>query len=333
VGEGFREQAGAAAKVGPMLGVSMLQERSGGVNKGDGFTKCHGRAKVLFIMKNIPIRKIRAAQKEPVFAESFSIRDVRELLAGKDMVQELHRHDFFYVLALKKGKGSHAIDFTSYDVSDKAVFFMRPGQVHQLTLKAGSMGYLLAFKIGFYDPGDKISNQLLRKASNRNHYLFDPARFKKLLSLLTYIFREYTDQQAGYEKVIKANLDIFLIELVRRQGKSSPGKNAYAQQRLEELLGLLETDLSQHKQVSAYAGMLNLSPYQLNAITKAMLGKTCSALIHEYLILESKRQLLATSNQVSQIADHLGYEDVSYFIRFFSKHTGYSPETFRNKFS
>ena len=76
--------------------------------------------------------------------------------------------------------------------------------------------------------------------------------------------------------------------------------------------------------------MLNLSTYQLNAITKTTLGKTCSDLINEYIILESKRYLLATSNQVNQIAYHLGYEDVSYFIRFFKKHTGYSPETFRH---
>jgi AraC-like DNA-binding protein len=79
--------------------------------------------------------------------------------------------------------------------------------------------------------------------------------------------------------------------------------------------------------------MLHLSPYQLNAITKSMLGKTCSELIHEYIILGSKRQLLATSNQVSQIAYQLGYEDVSYFTRFFRKHTGLSPEAFRHHFS
>jgi hypothetical protein len=65
-------------------------------------------------MEKIPIRYINAPQKEAIFFGSFSIRDVRELLAGKDMVQELHRHDFFYILALKKGTGSHEIDFTSY---------------------------------------------------------------------------------------------------------------------------------------------------------------------------------------------------------------------------
>ncbi|NQX56713.1 helix-turn-helix domain-containing protein [Pedobacter panaciterrae] len=50
--------------------------------------------------------------------------------------------------------------------------------------------------------------------------------------------------------------------------------------------------------------------------------------MNEYIILEAKRQLLATSSQVSQIACYLGYEDISYFIRFFKKHTGTSPEAF-----
>ena len=77
---------------------------------------------------------------------------------------------------------------------------------------------------------------------------------------------------------------------------------------------------------------MNLSSYQLNEITKSTIGKTASALLTERIILEAKRYLLATPNQVKDIADMLGYEDVSYFIRFFKKHTGYSPEAFRRHF-
>jgi len=54
--------------------------------------------------------------------------------------------------------------------------------------------------------------------------------------------------------------------------------------------------------------------------------------ITDHIILEAKRQLLATTSQINQIAGGLGYEDVSYFIRFFKKHTGHSPEAFRQKF-
>jgi AraC family transcriptional regulator, transcriptional activator of pobA len=286
-------------------------------------------------MNPIPIRHINTAQKEPSLSGSFNIRDVEDLLAGKDMVQELHRHDFFYILALKKGRGSHEIDFTSYKVGDHSVFFMRPGQVHQITLKAGSTGYLMEFNTGFYHPHDKVSSQLLRRASNKNLCQLDVNRVKKLLVTLNSIFQEYTDKQEGYQEVIKANLGIFFIELVRyRQNKENPlsGSTLYPQERVEQLLELIETHIAMHKQVSHYADMLNLSSYQLNAITKATLGKTCSELINEFIILESKRLLLATSNQVNQIAYHLGYEDVSYFIRFFKKHTGHSPEAFRQNF-
>ncbi|MBI1769587.1 MAG: helix-turn-helix domain-containing protein [Bacteroidetes bacterium] len=286
-------------------------------------------------MEKIPVRHINATpKKEPNFSGSFSIRDVRDLLSGKDMVQELHRHDFFFILALEKGKGKHEIDFTPYQIGDCSIFIMRPGQVHQLTLKAGSRGYLMEFKTDFYYPHDKVSHEILRKASNKNLCQLDANGFKKLLALLKSIFQEHTTQQERYQDVIKANLGIFFIELLRhRQNGKSPSHkaNTYAQERLEEFLELLEKHISS-KQVSQYADMLNLSTYQLNAIAKATLGKTCSELINEYIILESKRNLLATSNQVNQIAYHLGYEDVSYFIRFFKKQTGYSPEVFRNNF-
>ncbi|MEO8116694.1 MAG: AraC family transcriptional regulator, partial [Bacteroidota bacterium] len=139
----------------------------------------------------------------------------------------------------------------------------------------------------------------------------------------------------GYIEVIKANLDIFFIEFIRQS--SNPHSNAksrstYAQERFEEFIELISTHITTHKQVSQYADLLNLSTYQVNSITKASVGKLASELINEQIVLEAKRYLLATHNQVKDIADHLGYEDISYFIRFFKKQTGYSPESFRKNF-
>ena len=285
-------------------------------------------------MEKIPVRRFTATQKEPDLSGSFSIRDVEELLGGKDMVQELHRHDFYYILALKKGDGAHDIDFTPCKVCDNSIIFMRPAQVHKLVLKAGSKGYLMQFKDEFYFPHDKVLKQLLRKAGSINCYQLTTDQFQKALDLLNYIFREYTNKQDQYQEVIKANLGIFFIELARQHSEAAPDKNAnlYMQERLDAFLELLEKHVLTHKQVADYAALLNLSSYQLNAVTRTMLGKTCSELINEYIILEAKRYLLATSGQVNQIADYLGYEDASYFIRFFKNHTGYSPEAYRQNF-
>ena len=284
-------------------------------------------------MNSIPVRHINATEKEPDFAGSFSIRDIDELLAGNDMVQELHRHDFFYILALKNGSGNHEIDFNPYAINGHSVFFMRPGQVHQLLLKAGSTGYLLQFTSEFFSSNDKASNLLLHKAGSINHYKLDTDHFQKLFAILTYIYEEYTVKQERYEQVIKANMCILFIELVRQQrNASSSHASLYLQERLEEFSALLEDNIFTCKHAAQYAAMMNLSVYQLNAITKATLGKSCSELINGQIILEAKRCLLATSHQINQTAYRLGYEDVSYFIRFFKKHTGFSPEAFRHNY-
>lgn len=283
-------------------------------------------------MKSIPIRKF-SAHHELAASENLTIRKVKALLNGKDFIQELHRHDFFFLLALENGKGDHEIDFTPYKVTNNSIFLLRPGQVHQLALKAGCMGYLVSFKTDFFSSLDRSLNQLLRKASARNFCQLDAARFKKMLAALDAIFNEYSEKQENYQEVIKANLQIFFLELLRQRrnvSSSSKKENTYRQERLEEFLELLESHIHTHKQVQQYADMLNLSVYQLNSITKVTLSKTPSELIDEQTVLEAKRQLIATSNQVSQIADHLGYSDVSYFIRFFKKHTGFSPEAFRS---
>ncbi|MBK8502873.1 MAG: helix-turn-helix domain-containing protein [Saprospiraceae bacterium] len=285
-------------------------------------------------MKPFPVRKINVPQDGSKPSISFGIRDVKDILAGKDTLHEFHRHEYFFILALKKGKGLHTIDFTPYKVVNHSVFFIRPGQVHELMLKSESTGYLMEFKNDFYDACDKMSSQLLRSASSMNLCMPDADRFRRLLTLLAFIYAEFTDKKEGHQEVIRANLSIFFIELARHRQQRSAANNVsqYMQERLDRFTELLETHVATHKEVSHYADMLHLSTYQLNAITKAALGKTVSELIDEYIILESKRYLLATSNLVNQVAFLLGYEDVSYFIRFFKKHTGHTPVVFRRNF-
>lgn len=286
-------------------------------------------------MENIPIRHIQEIPKEPNLSGSFSIRDIQELMDGKDMIQELHRHDFYYILVLEKGIGTHEIDFTHYEILDHSIFLMRPGQVHKLELKNLSKGFLLQFKTDFFYTQNKLSQDLLRKVSHINFCSLDKNGFKKLQAILSYVLKEFKEKQEGYQEVIKSNLSIFFIELVRhRQNrKNAPTEtNQYSQEQLEKFLHLIEENIINNKQVSQYADMLKITTYQLNAITKTLLDKTPSDLINEHIVLESKRQLLATSNQVNQIADQLGYDDISYFIRFFKKHTEYSPEAFRHNF-
>ena len=286
-------------------------------------------------MQKIPIRQLPESNQEPTLVGSFSIRSLEAILDGKVMVEEIHRHDFFLMLTLRKAKGLHEIDFVPYEVNNYSIFLLRPGQVHKLTLKQGSTGFLVQFKTEYFLSHKDSSKQLLRKVSNQNNYPLNAKIFKKLDVLLSSILLEYKEKQEDFHEVIKANLDILFIQLLRQRGNTDTKNNfaPYQLEKLEKFLELVEENITEYKQVSQYADLLSLTVYQLNAITKALLSKNASQLINEYIILEAKRNLLATSNQVSQIAYHLGYEDVSYFIRFFKKHTGHTPDDYRHNFN
>jgi len=282
-------------------------------------------------MEKIPVRQI----KDSFFEDRFSIRAIEPLVSKGDLIHELHRHDFYFVLFIKNGTGEHVMDFIRYEVGNYSVFFIRPGQVHQLKLKQGTSGFMLQFTSDFYAPRENPASVVLRKVSNINHCILSAERFEKIAFLLDAIFHEFTQKQDQYKEVVKASLGIIFIELLRQS--SNPNKIAneaklYAQERLEELQYLFEINIRTHKKVSEYAEMLSITPYQLNALTKALLQKTGSELINEHIVLEAKRMLIGTGNQVNQVADMLGFDDPSYFIRFFKKQTKLTPEAFRQNY-
>ncbi|TEB40447.1 AraC family transcriptional regulator, partial [Flavobacterium circumlabens] len=97
----------------------------------------------------------------------------------------------------------HSIDFTNYPVDDYSVFFMRPGQVHQLTLQQGSEGYLIQFNREFYAPKEETVNFVLRKVSNKNYCSLSVENFRKFSSQLSFIFEEYTQKKDRYKEAIK----------------------------------------------------------------------------------------------------------------------------------
>lgn len=52
-------------------------------------------------------------------------------------------------------------------------------------------------------------------------------------------------------------------------------------------------------------------------------------MINERVILEVKRMLIRTEYDISEIAYKLGFNELSYFSRFFKRHTGMTPLGFR----
>ncbi|MDC7236739.1 MAG: helix-turn-helix domain-containing protein [Sphaerochaetaceae bacterium] len=80
------------------------------------------------------------------------------------------------------------------------------------------------------------------------------------------------------------------------------------------------------------ASYCNYSPSYLSHHFKKIVGVNINVYINKMKVEHSKNHLLKTDDTLSTIAEELGFSDVSYYSRIFTKICGISPGKFREKY-
>ena len=94
---------------------------------------------------------------------------------------------------------------------------------------------------------------------------------------------------------------------------------------------LVANDARMGDSVAAYAERLATTTRTLNRCLRSAFGRTAGELIQQHVLLASRRLLLQTELSASAIAEQLDFSDASYFSRFFQRHMGMTPGTFRRQ--
>jgi AraC family transcriptional activator of pobA len=246
-----------------------------------------------------------------------------------------HRHDFYNLIYIKRGSGTHDIDFKRFDVEPNQMFFMNDGQVHEWNLSEDTIGYTLFFKKAFFEVVEKsLSLQALPFFNNGSNdiplVVFSEEQSKIIENLFEEIIKELQMNQLYKDSQVKSLLKLILVHSIRIYQPIFKGKsNTLNVSKIRLFENLIEIHYKNLKSVKDFAGKLSISANYLNAICKETIGKTAGEMIRNRVILEAKRLLLHSSISVCEAAYHLGYDDCSYFIRLFKKDVGRTPEKFR----
>lgn len=246
-----------------------------------------------------------------------------------------HRHEFYHIVWVVKGSGHHVIDSTRYEVRDHTLFFMAPGQIHDFVLSEDTTGYAISFSSEFF------AFKVLNRRSHTEIPVYDFERIPNtiymtesqagdLRRVLDGISDEYQSEADGYEEAIWSYLRVLLIKSAR-MGCGVPDELNSSRSVLlsRRFRSLLETHFNTLHEPADYARLLNVTERALNDATRQALGNTAARLIRERVMLEAKRLLLHSGENVAQIAIQLAFDDPAYFSRCFRKHTGRSPVDFR----
>jgi len=248
-----------------------------------------------------------------------------------------HRHDYYTIIFIEKGEGTHFVDFTEYKVEDRTIYFIQPGQMHQLILTAEPIGWVITFTEEFL-----IANSIPEKMIN-DIYLFndygqspplpinenDLPVYQNLIAQMAHFAQSletYTLEAVG--SLVK----IFLIQSNNHctlRKRNNPQLIETSNHILRTFKQSLNKKYAAAHMVSDYADELAVTSDYLNKTVKNLTGKSAKDHIQSKLITEAKRSLLFSNISNKELAYELGFEESAHFNNFFKKITGQTPSEFR----
>ncbi|MDN3618454.1 helix-turn-helix transcriptional regulator [Polaribacter undariae] len=288
----------------------------------------------------IPVLKIDQFQESESLNDLYINSFSNHIELNKKLIDKPHSHNFYLCVLFTEGFGKHEIDFNSYQVNPGKVFFLKPGQTHSWQFDTKPEGFIFFHSQEFYEIKflDHTLHSFPFYYSNQNPPFLElsPLKMEVLKLKFEEVYAEYQQQNLLRELKIINLINSIYIDLTRAYTADVNLEKLVSTSYsiiLENLENLIHQHFYKEKLPKFYSDQLNITTKHLNRVVKKALNKTTSQLISERIILESKRLIIHSGNNLAAIADTLQFSDYAYFSRFFKSKTGCTPMDFRKKYT
>ncbi len=268
----------------------------------------------------------------------FSIKTIENIMTA-DPVHEPHCHALlFQITWITKGRYFLTVDEKEYQLKKNNLLLLQPNTIHAANFSDSLEGYVIHFSIDFYH-ALKMINPHFSKIINKDisHRLILIEMIKQESEEIEELFKRmksiYEGNSLLKNDVLRSYVNIILLKIYEHY--SLKRKNTLynnSQTLMNRFYHALDQYYIDKKAVSDYAEILNISPGYLNALSKKEANKTAGKIIQEKIITESKRLLMYSERDITEISYALNFSDTSYFWRIFKKYTNLTPKQFRKKY-
>ncbi len=189
-----------------------------------------------------------------------------------------------------------------------------------------SSNYLFS---SFMIPTDKAQEQKLQHPG----YIYFPSGDDETVSSTSAdIMCEFFDPDISSASTIKCLLVVLfnaLFRLWKRNGGKVETRNDMDNNDIWQIAQYIESNYSTAT-LNEAAYRFNYDPYYLSRLIKKRLGHNFTELKHRVCMDQAKYLLLHTSASIQEVAQQIGFSNMSYFYKLFSKHCGMTPAEFRS---
>ena len=153
--------------------------------------------------------------------------------------------------------------------------------------------------------------------------------YKKVMDMVDDFKELYASTGASNVQGDRRELNIYSADMQNEMQETLSFDSK--QKLIKESLEYIDKHYREQMSVTDISRALGTSTSYLSRIFKESTGETIIRTINNKRIEKAKKYLEETDYKVYEIADILGFENVTYFSRFFKKHTGLSPKDYKEE--
>ena len=255
------------------------------------------------------------------------------------------KNSFFELVLIKEGQGTQCINYNEHQYNKGSIFLLPPLKCHSFSIEQPTKFVFLKFTDSFFKNINRITidrNEWFKEASyilsNYNQLPGDIIKNdvdrNHLESLISMILQESRNYGESSINLVTSLMTSVLELLIRNIKKSSyfelPKNNS--DDRITKMLTYINENLDKTEllKVENLSDVFMMSPTYVSEFFK----KQVNMPLREYIIKAKLKQveirLLNSDFTLTQIADELGFTDVSHLSKTFKRYAGTSIREFKN---
>jgi len=262
-----------------------------------------------------------------------------------DWKQRPVKNNFFELVLVKEGEGTQCINYNDYAYGKNSIFLLPPLKCHSFTIEKPTRFVFLKFTDSFFKNANRITidrNEWFKEASyilsNYNQLPGDIIKneldrnyLENLIEMILQESRNYGEESINLVTSLMTSILEILIRNIKKSSYFELVKSN-SDDRITKMLTYINTNIDKTEllKIENLADVFQMSPTYVSEYFK----KQVNMPLREYIIKGKLKlveiRLLNSDFRLNEIADELGFTDVSHLSKTFKRYTGTSIREFKN---
>lgn len=245
-----------------------------------------------------------------------------------------HWHMEYEIIRIVKGRFAISLDQKEFTAQSGDILFIHDGVLHAGTPE-DCVYECLVFDLNALKKVNNACQSIIRRITRHEIYVFEHIKKGAYPSLnvpMDALFETIRHPSAGYELATYGYLflvfaSIFSDHLYLKPDHQTP-RNYRRIIQLKNVLELIESSYAQELTLEELSRAAEMSPKYFCRFFHEMTHRTPIDYLNHYRIECASHLLQNTDLALFDVADAVGFHDLSYFIKTFKKYKGITPKKY-----